>query len=193
MPRFDESGVVGPFADAAGADSRILARLFELHADALRRYAQRFVRTRDVAEEIVQEVFLGLWQRRMYVDVGVNIRAYLYVATRSTALGRLKRERYEASGRKRYVPPAWVDEGPALPPKGEEGDEVTRAIEQILEQMPPRQAEVVAIRFRKGLSTAKIAERLGISPRTVENHIARAMKLMREQLPKLLGGEQSGL
>ncbi|MGH7718162.1 MAG: sigma-70 family RNA polymerase sigma factor [Gemmatimonadaceae bacterium] len=186
----ERSSSVGPFADAAGADSRIFARLFAVHADALRRYAQRFVRTRDIAEDIVQEVFLGLWERRTRVDVGVNIRAYLYAATRSRALNQLKRERYEASGRKRYVPPVWVDEGPALPPDGVEGDEITRALEQILEQMPPRQAEILKIRLQEGLSSAKIAERLGISPRTVETHILRGTKLMRELLPKILGGEQ---
>ncbi|MGH3041768.1 MAG: RNA polymerase sigma-70 factor [Gaiellaceae bacterium] len=189
-PLFGESELVGSFADAAGTDARIFARLFAVHADALRRYAQRFVRTRDIAEDVVQEVFLGLWERRTRVDVSGNIRAYLYTATRSRAVDRLRRERYEESGRKRYVPPAWVDEGPALPPDDVEGDEITRALRQIIAQMPPRQAEIFKIRLQEGLSSAKIAERLGISPRTVETHILRGTKLMRELLPKILGGEQ---
>lgn len=80
---------------------------------------------------------------------------------------------------------------PALPPEEEasvEADEVTRAIERVLAAMPPPQREVAALRLRHQLTTAEIARRLGIAPRTVEAHIARATKALREGLPPLLSG-----
>lgn len=165
-------------------------QLFEAHAEALRRYAWRIVRSHEAAEDLVQEVFFRLWRGWETVDVGPGIRAYLYVATRSRALNYLRHEDTEARARVLAFPRGVTDEGPALPPEGErklESDEIARAIERVLAGMPPRQREVAALRLRHQLTSAAIGERLGISPRTVEVHIARATKALREQLPGLLG------
>jgi RNA polymerase sigma-70 factor (ECF subfamily) len=174
--------------DPAG-DPATFRQLFEAHAEALRRYAQRFVRSRETAEDLVQDVFLRLWRVWDRIEVGPHTRAYLYVTTRSRALNHLARERNEERGRGLSFPRGIVSEEPALPPEGEakvEADEIARAIERVLETMPPRQREVAALRLRHQLPTGEIARRLGISPRTVEVHIARATKTLRELLPKLL-------
>ncbi|MGH7719298.1 MAG: RNA polymerase sigma factor [Gemmatimonadaceae bacterium] len=105
-------------------------------------------------------------------------------------LDQLRRDRFEDDGRKRYVPPHWVNQGAALPPEGDlraEADQVTQAIKRVLDEMPPRQRDAATLRLRDQLSTAEIAKRLGISPRTVEGHILRAAKMMRERLPEILG------
>lgn len=177
-------------SDAPVGNPLTFRRLFEAHAEALRRYAQRIVRSRETAEDLVQDVFLGLWRAWEHVDIGPDTRAYLYVATRSRALNHLKRERSsdrDCGGMPRGV----VSEEPALPPEAEsrlDADEITRAIEEVLRGMPPRQRQVAALRLREQLATVEIARQLGISPRTVEVHIARATKALREQLPALLPG-----
>jgi RNA polymerase sigma-70 factor (family 1) len=186
---FDDSAEQIPATDSGGASSPTFRQLFDTHAEALRRYAQRIVRSRDAAEDLVQEVFFRLWRGWETVEVGPGIRAYLYVATRSRALNYLRHEDTEAHARVLAFPRGVTGEKPALPPEGErklEGDDITRAIEQVLASMPPRQREVAALRLRHQLSTADIAAKLGISPRTVEVHIARATKALREQLPALL-------
>jgi RNA polymerase sigma-70 factor, ECF subfamily len=163
--------------------------LFDAHAEALRRYARRFVRSRETAEDLVQEVFFRLWRGWEQVDTGTGIRAYLYIATRSRALNHLAHERAQDRAYTLAFPRGIVSEEPALPPEADHNldvDDVSRAIEQVLGTMPPRQREVAALRLRHQLSTADIARRLGISPRTVEVHIARATKALREQLPALL-------
>jgi RNA polymerase sigma-70 factor, ECF subfamily len=175
---------------AQDASSRPTFReLFDAHAEALRRYARRFVRSRETAEDLVQEVFFRLWRGWEQVDTGTGIRAYLYVATRSRALNHLAHERAEDRAYTLAFPRGIVAEEPALPPEADRNldvDDISRAIEQVLDTMPPRQREVAALRLRHQLSTADIARRLGISPRTVEVHIARATKALREQLPALL-------
>jgi RNA polymerase sigma-70 factor, ECF subfamily len=166
-----------------------LRELFDAHAEALRRYARRFVRSRETAEDLVQEVFFRLWRGWEQVDTGTGIRAYLYIATRSRALNHLAHERAQDRAYTLAFPRGIVSEEPALPPEADHNldvDDVSRAIEQVLGTMPPRQREVAALRLRHQLSTADIARRLGISPRTVEVHIARATKALREQLPALL-------
>jgi RNA polymerase sigma-70 factor (family 1) len=185
----DDSAERAPAIDSRGGDSPTFRQLFDTHAEALRRYARRIVRSREVAEDLVQEVFFRLWRGWETIEVGSGIRAYLYVATRSRALNYLRHEETDARARVLAFPRGVTGDEPALPPEGErklEADDITRAIEQVLASMPPRQREVAALRLRHQLSTAAIAVKLGISPRTVEVHIARATKALREQLPGLL-------
>ncbi len=179
----------GSVREAGAGDALSFRELFDAHAEALRRYARRFVRSREVAEELVQEVFFRLWRAWDTVDRGPNIRAYLYVATRSRALNHLKRERSEARMHAHVFPRGIDSDEPALPPDADrslETDDVARAIQRVLDAMPPRQREVAGLRLGRQLSTAAIARQLGISPRTVEVHIARTTKALREQLPALL-------
>ncbi|MFL5607765.1 MAG: RNA polymerase sigma-70 factor, partial [Gemmatimonadaceae bacterium] len=176
-------------ADVDADDPLTFRRLFDAHADALRRYARRIVRSRETAEDLVQEVFFRLWRGRGTVDMGPGIRAYLYVATRSRALDHLKHEQSAARVQTLAFPHGMTGDEPGLGPDAErnlETDDISRAIEQVMASMPPRQREVAALRLRHQLPTAAIAGRLGISPRTVEVHIARATKALREQLPTLL-------
>ena len=172
-------------SDAGADDPLTFRRLFDAHAEALRRYARRIVRSRETAEDLVQDVFFRLWRGRDKVEMGPDIRAYLYVATRSRALNHLKHEHSSARAQVLAFPPGASARAPDAD-RTLEMDDISRAIEQVLASMPPRQREVAALRLGHQLSTTAIAERLGISPRTVEVHMARATKALREQLPALL-------
>jgi RNA polymerase sigma-70 factor (family 1) len=176
-------------SDMRAVDASSFRHLFEDHASALRRYAHRLVRSHDAAEDIVQDAFIRLWRGWARVEIGANTRAYLFAITRSLALNHLARAQREAQVRDMSHPRGIASVEPALPPEGEAravSDDIIRAIEQVLAAMPARQREVAALRLRHQLPTAEIARRLGISPRTVEVHIARATKALREQLPTLL-------
>ena len=163
--------------------------LFAAHGAALRRYAQRIVRSREAAEDLVQDVFLRLWRARHRLEFGTGARAYLYLATRTRALNHLRRERNEEQRRRMSALDGIMTIEPALAPESDPpatAEHIVRAIERALETMPPRQRQVAALRLRHQLRTREIAARLGISARTVEVHIARATKTLRELLPALL-------
>src|SRR6202022_1472627 len=101
--------------DVSGSDASMFRQLFEGHSEALRRYAQRIVRSRDAAEDLVQDAFLRLWRSWGRVEIGPNPRAYLYVLTRSLALNHLKREKTEARARHMSYPRGISSVEPALP------------------------------------------------------------------------------
>ena len=146
------------------------------------------MRSADVAEDLVQDVFASVWRLRDRLDAGPGMRAYLYAATRARTLNHLAHERVEERGRQEFAVPDGPDS--ALPSAAEDAlaqGELAEAVQRVLEIMPPRQREVVALRLRDQLTAAEIGARLGISPRTVEVHIARATHTLRELLPKLLG------
>ena len=186
-----------PLSNAQGGhdderDTTTFRQLFDRHAASLHRYARRLVRSRDSAEDIVQEAFIRLWRVWERVEIGPSTGAYLYAITKSLALNHLERERRESQVRGMTQPRGIGSVEPALSPEGEakvDSDEIVRAIEAVLLSMPPRQREVAALRLRHQLPTANIAQRLGISPRTVEVHIARATRALRDQLPALLPGQ----
>jgi RNA polymerase sigma factor (sigma-70 family) len=175
---------------SAGDDA--FRRAFEAHADALRRYASRFVHSRDTVEDLLQDVFWRVWRHWRRVGGGAHVRAYLFTAMRTRALDHVARSGADRRARARYGLLALEGSADAERTDGEGEDDppagqVERAVLAVLEGMPPRQREVAALRLTAGMSTAAIADRLGISPRTVEVHIARATRALRAQLPGLLG------
>lgn len=180
-----------PLAVHEPASPHDFRALFDAHAPALRRHARRIVRSPEVAEDVVQEVFLRLWVARERVEAGAGIRSYLYIATRARALDHLRRVRVEQR--------RWRDGGgeavhvEAVPEDDGEGhlrdDEIAAAVERVLATLPPRQRAAAALRLRRELPTVEVARALGISPRTVEGHVARATRVLRARLPALLAGE----
>jgi RNA polymerase sigma-70 factor, ECF subfamily len=184
------------FADAEeekGASIRDASTAYEeqfvAHGDALRRYATRLIGSQEAAEDVVQDAFWRLWRVWPRLTPDTNVRAYLYTTVRHHALNYLRRQRVEERSRV-YVTPPPVSEGPVLPSDGEAqvaSDEITAAVERVIGGMPRRQRQIAILRLRDQLSTTDIAERLGISPRTVEGHIAQLTRTLREELPLILG------
>jgi RNA polymerase sigma-70 factor (ECF subfamily) len=157
-------------------------RAFTRYAAGLQRYARRFVRSQDTAEDLVQDVFWRVWRRWRQLEAGDNLRAYLYTATRTRALDHLASDAADAKRRDRYV----SDSHPPDEISQLTTEQISAAIQAVLETLPPRQREVAVLRLHHQMSTAAIATRLRISPRTVEVHIARATRALRTQLPSLL-------
>ncbi len=175
--------------DPDEADLRRFRELFDAYASALRRYAERFVRSQDAAEDVVQEAFWRVWRRWRRIDVETNIRAYLYAAARTQALDYLARERTEEQRRRRSDPPGVVDDDPLSSPEHErivKREAVSRAVQTVLETLPPRQREVARLRFGRQLTTDQIAGELGMSPLTVKKHMARTMRALKDALPAML-------
>jgi RNA polymerase sigma-70 factor (family 1) len=165
-------------------DIAAFTRAFDAYRAELRSYAQRFVKSREAAEDVVQDVFFRVWNRWTEIDIAGNLRGYLYRATRNSALNHMRDERREERRALHYEGPSLVEQ-----PAGESAvrsEEITRAFERVLRLMPPRRREVVSLRFRDQLSHAEIAAKLGISRKGVEIHITRAIRTLRAQLPALL-------
>jgi RNA polymerase sigma-70 factor (ECF subfamily) len=142
--------------------------------------AYAYVGSPEAAEEIVQELFLKLWRQRESLQITDNLQAYLFRAARNASLNHLKHRRVELQWRAREQagdPPA----APAADAALTEG-ELSRALAAAIDALPERCRLVFTMSRRQGLSYAEIAEALGISIKTVEVQIGRALKTLRERV-----------
>ena len=152
------------------------------------RAAEAVVRERAVAEELAQDVMLELWRRRDRLDADLSIQGYLLRAVRNRALNHVRHLRVERDGAPFAASPRSRD---ADAPSTLAADEITRAFEQALDELPPRCREVFELSRGQGLRYSEIATRLGVSVKAVEAHMGRALRTMRERLaPWLPDGDR---
>jgi RNA polymerase sigma-70 factor (ECF subfamily) len=160
--------------------------IFRAHYPPLVGLAEGMLRSRAVAEEIAQDVMLELWRRRESLGVEESLRAYLFRATRNRALNHLRHGRVERRGEPEAVG-ATVDEPTA--PAALVEQEIQVALRGAVSDLPDRCREVFELSRVHGLRYVEIAAALGISVKTVEAQMGKALRLLRERLaPWLPGG-----
>ncbi len=159
-------------------DESALATVFRAHYGALASFTLRFVDSRDVAEELVQDLFLSLWARREQLSAIESFRTYLFRAMRNRALNHLRRKRLERKWEQENYLPA----EPATPGRTDDettGKEVAIAMDRAIAKLPPRCREVFLLSREGGLTYTQIGVSLGISVKTVETQMGRALKSLR--------------
>jgi RNA polymerase sigma-70 factor (ECF subfamily) len=153
--------------------------VFREHYPALVRSAEAMLHRRDVAEEVVQDVMLALWQRREMLVVEDSLRAYLFRATRNRSLNHLRHATIE---RKAEPELSAADAPEPLAPASLVDEEIDAALRHAVNGLPPRCREVFELSRVHGLRYAEIASTLGISPKTVEAQMGKALRILRDRL-----------
>ena len=153
--------------------------IFREHYAPLTRLAEGLVRRRAEAEEIVQDVLLELWRRRGTLVLEESLRAYLFRATRNRALNVLRHDRVQQRSEP-YLATRASTEPTALREVLE--DEIDAALGVALDSLPGRCREVFELSRRQGLRYAEIANVLGISVKTVEAQMGKALRILRQEM-----------
>ena len=161
--------------------------VFRAHYPLLVGVAERIVGERALAEEVGQDVMLELWRRRETVTVEESLRAYLVRAARNRALNHVRHERMKV----RTAPfAAGETVTQAEAPRRLAEEEIQAAVQAAVSALPERCREVFELSRGQGLRYAEIAETLGISVKTVEAQMGKALRVLRERLaPWLPGGD----
>lgn len=161
--------------------------LFRAYHPLLCGYVRSYVRAADVAEELVQDVFLRIWDRRATWTPARGIRAYLFSACRSQALDHVKHERVVA----RVIGEAARDgralgsgQLPSRPDRDIEVVEFSEALHEEVHGLPERRRLVFVLRWQHGMSHAEIGRTLGISTKGAETQYGRAMATLRDRLAR---------
>jgi len=157
-------------------DVHAFEALYRRYWERLYAFAFRYLRSKEDSEEIVQEVFFRIWRGREHWVPAGAVRSYLYLAVRNSARDRLERAAVARRRRISQREPA-VEAQPDL-----EAADLVAAVERALTELPAKRAEVCKLRLVGELSYAQIAQRLGISEKTVETQLSRGLKFLRERL-----------
>jgi RNA polymerase sigma-70 factor, ECF subfamily len=165
-------------------DASAFEILFRAHYAELCAFVRVQVGSPDIAEELVQDVLLRIWHGRAQLDPQLPVRPYLYRAARNHALNYLTRRRVEDRS---------LHDTVQLPiPSATATDEAVRthelsdAIEQAMASLPDRCRLIFLMSREHGMSYAAIADALGISIKTVETQMGRALKSLRASLAAFL-------
>jgi RNA polymerase sigma-70 factor, ECF subfamily len=153
--------------------------IFRAHYPPLVGMAEGMLRSRAIAEEVVQDVMLELWRRREELPIEESLRAYLFRATRNRALNHLRHVRVERRGEPDAIA-ATVDLPTA--PTALVEEEIDTALREAVAGLPERCREVFELSRVHGLRYAEIAGALGISVKTVEAQMGKALRILRERL-----------
>lgn len=156
----------------------LIGRLYSSSQRALRDYVLRLVASADTADEIVQEAFLRTYQNAERVDTP---RAFLFTTARNLASSSRRTAKAHKTETLGDLEPLGVESNEG-PEQRAMDDEELRLLREAVAQLPSQCGAVFSLRVFHACSYKEIAQRLGLSPRTVENHIARALRETHEYL-----------
>jgi RNA polymerase sigma-70 factor (family 1) len=161
--------------DVSAADEKAFNRIVQSHSDTLMRTAMHLTRHQQSAEDIVQEVFLRLWQHRNKI-VPYNTGGWLHTVTTHLAYKHIKKSRRNSIYAKlNNTQQDWhTDVEDLLLQK-----ESQNTYDAACMRLPERQQTVYRLSREQGLSRDEIACQLSISPNTVKNHLLKAIQFMK--------------
>ena len=154
--------------------------LFRRYHQALCSHAVRFVYSKETAEDIVSEVFCKFWKTKAYESVTTSYRFYLFRSVRNEAYNYLRLEFQELED----IEKAAVRENAfsQRPDQIVQFEEVLHQVEDLVESLPPQCRKVFLLSRFEGKKYQEIASELGISIKTVEVHIVKALSIVRNGL-----------
>lgn len=158
--------------------------VFKRYYKALHAYAFAIVKEEDLAEDIVQQVFFRIWQNAGNLRIQSSIAAYLYRSVNNESLNHLKHQKLVVAHQKETAPHMKEERDSAA---GKIlNKELEEKIREALNALPEHCRTVFQLSRFENLKYQEIADRLGISIKTVENQMGKALKMLRIQLIDLL-------
>lgn len=160
---------------ARSDDQTAYKELFTSLYSSLLLFAKSIVKTKEAAEEIVSDVFIRIWERRRELEKIENLKVYLYVSTRNTALNYLNLHKRDITNPldefHTEFTSIYFDPEQLLITA-----DMLALIKRAIDQLPPKCRIIFKLVKEDGLRYREVAEILGISVKTVENQLAIALQ-----------------
>lgn len=172
------------FSRISQEDDQAYRQLFTNYFDRLKWYAFKLLKSEFWAEEIVQEVFIHLWEARHHLPSVENPSAYLYRMVGNRCFDRIRRQDLEIE--MQYVAYVAVHgtQQYASQPGQYDLQRVEGYLKEVVAGLPDQRRVIYKLQQEKGLSYQEIADQLNISRHTVRNQMAKTLHTIREYLLK---------
>ena len=166
----------------SAGEEQAFESLFRLYYQALCLYAKKMVIDLETAEELVQDIFLKLWEKREHLELHSGIKAYLYKSVHNKCLDYLK----HLQVKDKYLKEVRINHQPTVYSDAVEISELETKIFQSIESLPIKTREIFEMNRFQGLKYREIADKLQISVKTVESHMGKALKALYQDLKEFL-------
>lgn len=163
-------------------DSAAFDKLFAAYGKRLHYFAYGYLKSKEEAEGVVQEVFLKIWKNRKQINPELSFKAYLFKIAYHRII-----ELFEQNNRQQAYRHKIIEEAVEFTDETNERlnyQMLLEKVEKLIQKLPARQREILLKRKKEGIPVKEIAPQLGISPKTVENHLTEAIKNLKSGLGK---------
>ena len=163
-------------------DEQALAHIYNKYWEGLFVSVHNILKDQQACEDIIQEIFIKLWDKRENLEISISLKAYLFASCRYEVFRQIKTQKvqvglFDGLEERLYTPSAYGSL---------EHKELLQQINSIVATLPEKCREVYKLSREENLSHKEIAEKLNISTKTVENHMTRALSQLRASLGGLL-------
>lgn len=164
----------------AKGDESAFRLLFNEHWQNIYRVAYILTKSTLTAEDMVQEIFMKLWIKREQLPKIENFRNYLFIVARNHIYDELKKKSTDILFTNHLF--EYFHSTIETPEEELLQKEAEQIIVEATERLPQQQKKVYRMSREQGMSRDEMAERLGVAPNTVRNHLAKALQMIRHKL-----------
>lgn len=156
--------------------------LYERHWGGLYIHALKMLDDEDEAKDVVQEVFIGLWNKKQTLDIKSSPGAYLFSAVRNKVLNLIRDKKTRAG----YIDlfSLYIDQHSNEVLEGIQEKELLKAIEEVIQSLPEKMKKIFELSRKEHLSHRDISEKLDISEKTVKRQVSNALHILRDKLDR---------
>lgn len=164
-------------------DHACFRQLFNQYSKSLYRFSYSYLKLNETAEDVVQEVFIKIWKRRKDIDTEKSFQSYLFTIALNVV--RKHFNKLAESNQLKHDILVSFSDNPKKLDEQEDYESLVLKLESLIEQMPERRQAIFRAKKIEGKSQKEIAEEFNISTKTVEYHIAEAMRSLKKEFEKL--------
>jgi RNA polymerase sigma-70 factor, ECF subfamily len=172
----DEEKII--LKELSNGDAKSLKILFDTFYPSLCNYAFQFLNDYDMAEEVVQNLFVKIWEKRSTLDIETSVKNYLFRSVRNQCINLIQHEKVKQLHAQKIKEALFAEE--ASESYYLEA-EMAERIESAIETLPEKRREIFRLSREEGLKYREIAEKLEISVKTVETQMGLALKTLRDK------------
>jgi RNA polymerase sigma-70 factor (ECF subfamily) len=162
-----------------GGDEHAFQSLFRKYYSAMCHFACQFLNDRELAEEVVQDMFVKIWEKRAVLNIETSVKHYFFRSVRNHCLNQIQHDKIKQQYANKVIESSHHEI--ATEQYFLEVDLMNR-IEKSIDSRPPKRKEIFRLSREQGMKYKEIAETLNISVKTVEAQMGLALKYLREDL-----------
>ena len=154
--------------------------LFDHHFTDLCNFLLIYLHSKELSEEIALEIFTFIWEKRQSLQIKASFKSFLFSSAKNRAISLYRKEQKMIFTSIDSMQSISYDDSSSQ--QLMENTELREIINTAIEKLPEKSKQIYQLAWEENLSHKEIAEQLGITPKTVENHVGIALRKLRESL-----------